>query len=89
MRLIAVRHAETEWNVAGREMGQLDSPLTAQGRLQAQAVARRLAGMHFDELYTSDLGRAIETAAWITHTCGKPARIDAGLRERHMGCCRA
>ena len=85
MRLIAVRHAETEWNLAGREMGQLDSPLTERGLAQSEALARRLATIPVDELYTSDLGRAIETAACITRTCGKFAHIDRGLRERHMG----
>ena len=39
-RLIAVRHGETEWNHARREMGQLDSPLTTRGILQAQAPPR-------------------------------------------------
>ena len=85
MRLIAVRHAETEWNLAGREMGQLDSPLTARGREQAESLARRLNGVRIDALYTSDLGRAVETAAFVARLCGQAPRIEPGLRERHMG----
>src|SRR5262245_54423601 len=42
VKLFIARHGETTWNVAGREMGQLDSPLTERGVLQAEALARRL-----------------------------------------------
>lgn len=85
MVLIAVRHGETEWNVQRREMGQLDSPLTVRGIAQAEALGRRLSGIKFDELYSSDLGRAIQTAEIIATKCGKQVQLDAGLRERHMG----
>ncbi len=85
MRLIAIRHAETEWNRVGREMGQLDSPLSERGVAQAEALARRLATIPFDHFYSSDLGRAVATAERISQMCDKPARLDAGLRERHMG----
>jgi 2,3-bisphosphoglycerate-dependent phosphoglycerate mutase len=85
MRLIAVRHGETEWNVAGREMGHLDSPLTERGRQQAEAVASRLAGLSLAALYSSDLGRAVATARCISRCCGQDVRVDVGLRERHMG----
>jgi hypothetical protein len=56
MQLIAVRHAETEWNLAGSEMGQLDSPLTERGLAQAEALALRLANIPFDELYDLPFG---------------------------------
>jgi broad specificity phosphatase PhoE len=85
MVLIAVRHGETEWNIEHREMGQLDSPLTARGVQQAEAIARRLSGIQFDGLYSSDLARAVQTAEIIAARCGKTVRLDPGLRERHMG----
>jgi broad specificity phosphatase PhoE len=85
MVLIAVRHGETEWNVQRREMGQLDSPLTVRGIQQAEALGRRLSGIKFDELYSSDLGRAVQTAEIIAATCEKLVRLDSGLRERNMG----
>jgi broad specificity phosphatase PhoE len=56
MKLIAIRHGETEWNIQSREMGQLDSALTVQGIQQAQAIAKRLSRRRFDALYCSDLG---------------------------------
>ena len=85
MKLIAIRHGETEWNAQGREMGQLDSPLTPHGINQAHAIARRLVQLPFAALYSSDLGRAVQTADIIALSCGKRVTIDDGLRERHMG----
>jgi broad specificity phosphatase PhoE len=85
MRLIAVRHGETEWNQELREMGHLDSPLTPRGIEQAQALGRRLDKLGFDVLYSSDLGRAIHTAEIIGAICRKPVHLNSDLRERHMG----
>jgi broad specificity phosphatase PhoE len=85
MKLIAIRHGETEWNIQSREMGQLDSPLTDRGVLQARAIAKRLSGCRFDALYCSDLGRAIRTAEIISSATGIAPLPDPGLRERNMG----
>src|SRR5262245_3073293 len=85
MKLIAVRHGETEWNVNLREMGHLDSPLTPLGIRQAQALGHRLKRLGFDSLYSSDLGRAVQTAEIIGRICDKPVNLNSGLRERHMG----
>jgi probable phosphoglycerate mutase len=85
MKLICIRHGETQWNVEGREMGQLDSPLTPLGLRQAEAIADRLGKLEFDALYSSDLGRAVQTAEAIASRCGRDIRLDAGLRERNMG----
>jgi broad specificity phosphatase PhoE len=85
MKLIAIRHGETEWNAQGREMGQLDSALTERGIQQARLVAGRLNQAAFHALYSSDLGRGIQTAEIIASKCQKQVQLDAGLRERHMG----
>lgn len=85
MKLIAVRHGETEWNVAGREMGQLDSPLTERGIRQAEALANRLRGLQFSALYSSDLGRAMRTAQIVSSATSVAVLVDADLRERNMG----
>jgi probable phosphoglycerate mutase len=85
VRFIVVRHGETEWNVAGRVQGHQDSPLTARGLAQAEAIAERLARERFDALVASDLGRALQTAAAIGARCGLEVRPDARLRERSFG----
>ena len=84
-RFIVVRHGETEWNVASRIQGFRDSPLTARGVAQADAIAGRLAQERFDLLVASDLGRAMQTAERIAARCGLPVIADARLRERNFG----
>lgn len=80
-----VRHGETEWNREGRQQGHLDSPLTEVGMRQAQAIAMAMAGHTFSALYSSDLGRAMCTAACIGETIGLPVNAEPRLRERHLG----
>ncbi|MBI2313056.1 MAG: histidine phosphatase family protein [Betaproteobacteria bacterium] len=82
---IIIRHGETVWNREGRIQGHLDSPLNGIGLAQAAAIGSRLAGEAFDALYSSDLGRARQTAERIAQCTGHPIRSDARLRERHLG----
>ena len=84
-QLILIRHGETLWNLEGREMGQLDSPLSELGKNQAKAIAKRLKNIPFSTLYSSDLGRAIETATFISKACNKKIIENTKLRERNMG----
>ena len=84
-RLIVLRHGETAWNKEGRFQGHLDSPLTAAGETQARALGERLKGCTLSALYCSDLGRARSTAAIIGSAIGHTPRVDARLRERHLG----
>jgi probable phosphoglycerate mutase len=84
-RFIVVRHGQTRWNVEKRVQGQEDSPLTEEGLAQAEAIAQRLSKERFDVLVSSDLGRALQTAAPIARLCGLAIVRDARLRERHFG----
>lgn len=85
MKLVIVRHGETEWNRQNKLTGQLDSPLTSKGIQQAYAIANRLRGSSFTTFYSSDLGRAVETANIIAEICGKTVIFDSELREWNMG----
>ena len=82
---IVVRHGQTEWNREGRIQGHLDSPLTADGRAQAEAIARRLADTPVAAIWCSDLGRVLDTAAPAARALGLTVRTDARLRERQLG----
>ena len=58
-----VRHGQTEYNRKGIVQGRnIDSVLNATGRAQARKLARRLADMPFDAIYSSTMRRAVETA---------------------------
>ena len=83
--LFAVRHGETEWNLIGKQQGHLDSPLTDSGIKQAHALAGGLFGKGIEVLYSSDLGRAVQTAEIIGAKLGLRVNVDHRLRERHLG----
>ncbi|HMA79844.1 MAG TPA: histidine phosphatase family protein [Candidatus Binatia bacterium] len=84
-RIIIVRHGETEWNIKGIRQGHLDSRLTDRGITQAKALSARLAREKFTALYSSDLGRAVETAREIADLTGHKIVTATQLRERHLG----
>jgi 2,3-bisphosphoglycerate-dependent phosphoglycerate mutase len=78
-----IRHGETTWNAEGRIQGQMDAPLSELGIRQANALARRLSGRKFDAVYSSDSGRAMQTANLVFR--GKHLCLDARVREMHYG----
>lgn len=82
---ILLRHGETEWNSLGRLQGHQDSPLSPEGLRQADALAARLSTVPFQALYSSDLGRALETARRIAARTGHSVLPDLRLRERGLG----
>src|SRR6266571_6575575 len=84
-RLLLVRHGESTWNREHRIQGQLDPPLSAEGRRQAARLAHRLTGRKPHGLYTSDLRRAVETAAPIEQITGLQATKLPELREIFLG----
>jgi glucosyl-3-phosphoglycerate phosphatase len=84
-RLVLLRHGQTDYNVAGRMQGHLDSILTETGVEQAAAVAPEIARLAPDRLISSDLRRAVDTAELVSAACGLPVKYDARLRETHLG----
>jgi len=84
-RLVLVRHGQTAWNLEGRAQGHTDVGLDDTGRQQAQTMSAVLAAMAPDALWSSDLARARETAAFVAAGTGLEARFDARLREFDVG----
>ncbi|MCE5315213.1 MAG: histidine phosphatase family protein [Armatimonadota bacterium] len=83
--LYIVRHGETRDNLEGRIQGHTDSPLTPLGIRQAEAIASRLASEKFDAIYSSDLGRAVDTAEAIASCHNLPIQTTDLLREANLG----
>lgn len=82
MRLLLVRHGQSEWNAARRLQGQADIALSDIGRAQAAALAPVIASFAPERAVTSDLRRAQDTAAEL----GFPqARLEPALREHDVG----
>lgn len=84
-QVFIVRHGETEWNLTGKMQGHSDSPLTAVGTAQAEALAEGLKNQSFSALYSSDLVRAYETARRIIAKNHLTIMTDSRLRERNLG----
>jgi broad specificity phosphatase PhoE len=85
MKLLLVRHAETESNVGNVLQGHLDIPLTNRGLQQAERLAKRLQERHIDAVYSSDLLRARQTTEIIIGKRPLTVSYDVNLRERHYG----
>ncbi len=81
--LCLIRHGETTWNKEGRIQGQLDAPLSSLGLRQVKALAKRLSGKTFDTIYSSDSGRAMQTANILFPN--RNLCLDVRLREMHYG----
>ena len=85
--IYVMRHGETEWNAEGRFQGALNSPLTAQGRAQAQAQAEILSTHDLSafDVRVSPQGRAFETAAIALAGLVPALHTDDRLREIEVG----
>jgi broad specificity phosphatase PhoE len=71
--LYLLRHGQTEWNVAGRMQGQMNSPLTDRGREQARQLGAALQLSLADqdvEIVASPLGRTWDTAEIVAREMG-------------------
>jgi broad specificity phosphatase PhoE len=90
-RILCIRHGETEWNTIGRWQGHAPVPLNEVGQDQARKLARYLAGdaarngTVLDAIYSSDLARAMQTAANIAEALNLPVQPDPQLREIDLG----
>lgn len=87
MRLILVRHGQTQANTEMRLAGWTDSPLDATGEAQARGVAAHLGREGgIDHIYASPLQRARWTAGLIAEALGGvPVHERVNLRERNFG----
>jgi probable phosphoglycerate mutase len=84
-RIIAIRHGQTAWNAETRMQGQLDTALDSLGRWQALQLAQALAHEPIDLIVSSDLSRAMQTAAPLADARGLRVQAERGLRERCFG----
>lgn len=85
MKLILVRHGETEANKARILQGWSGGKLTGEGFRQADLVGKRLAKMKIGHVYCSDLIRARQTAAGIMKYINAPIEFDKDVRELNIG----
>ena len=85
MKLIFVRHGETDWNQKKILQGSVDIPLNKAGFAQAQLTAQALAHRHVDAIISSPLLRAVQTAQVLARTLHAQVQTDDRIRERSFG----
>jgi alpha-ribazole phosphatase len=86
LRILIVRHGESEDNTRGITQGQRQGALSTLGHAQAERLGQRLKNEAITVVYTSDLHRAVQTAeAILRHHSGAEVIRTPFLRERHGG----
>jgi broad specificity phosphatase PhoE len=84
MRLVLVRHGETEYNRGRLALGRFDAPLNEHGQAQARAVAGSFRRAP-DAIYASPLKRALDTAEAIGAQTGIKVAVEDALIEMDVG----
>ena len=85
MRLLLIRHAESEGNAENRFQGQRDYPLSTRGVEQALRLALRLKDRHIDHVYASPLSRADHTARIVAELKSMKVQPLPGVMEYDFG----
>lgn len=85
-RIFLIRHAATAWNASDRMQGRTDVPLSEQGRQQAARTGAAFRDIPLQQIFTSPLSRAAETAQAISHYHARATfTSSADLLERSFG----
>lgn len=85
LKLLLVRHGETDWNKELRYQGQRDVSLNATGIRQAHRAGEILKDYKPSALFASDLTRTFQTAEIIGKIIGLSPKREPRLREIHFG----
>ena len=85
IKLILIRHGESDGNAQRKFSGFQDVDLTEKGIWQAKRLARRLERVQVNAVYCSDLKRARHTAEIIFGDRGKDIVVSPNLREINFG----
>jgi len=85
MKLILVRHGQTEENKNHIWQGHLEGTLSKEGREQARKLANRLEKENILRIYCSDLRRTRNTIKPFLENHNIEIEYVEGLRERNLG----
>jgi broad specificity phosphatase PhoE len=85
LRILLLRHGETDWNRERRYQGWTDIGLSEAGRAQAEAAGRLLAEQPLAAVWSSPLRRAHDTALAIAAPLGLPVQLSDRFREMRFG----
>lgn len=86
MKLLIIRHGESEADILDVHEGRADFPLTERGHRQAEAMSEYVSRhYHVDKIYCSTLQRAAQTARHLEPKTNAPLIFDEHLMEFNNG----
>ena len=85
MRVILVRHGQTDWNRENIFRGRIDVELNPEGIVQSQKIGEKLSKITVDGIYSSPLSRAMETAKIIASFHNQPVEVLDDLTDIDFG----
>ena len=87
LKVLLIRHGESQGNMEGRLEGQMSTPLSLHGHDQARRLAIYLSKHPTLPtcLYSSPLQRAVQTAEYLADEIGCFLCLDSALQELHQG----
>jgi broad specificity phosphatase PhoE len=85
VKVLLVRHGETDWNRREVFRGRIDVELNQNGREQAKALAEATREYQLDAIYSSPLSRSLETAETVAGIHGLNVKIADGFIDFHYG----
>jgi probable phosphoglycerate mutase len=85
MDIYLVRHGQTEWDEERRMQGSQNSDMTAMGKEDSKYLAKELSRTEFSQIYSSPLGRAMETAKYIKMGRTQEIITLVAFREMSLG----
>jgi broad specificity phosphatase PhoE len=85
VEILLARHPEVQANVDGRFVGKGESPFTARGERQCQALADAIAAWAPSSVHSSPRTRARAVADLAAQRAGVEVHVDEGLAEIDFG----
>ena len=85
LKILFTRHGTTDWNEKMLIQGQIEIPLNEKGRKDARLLAEKLKNEKIDLIYSSPLGRAVETAEIIRGDREIEIIKDPRIMEQYYG----
>ena len=85
VKVMLVRHGETDWNREEVFRGRINVELNRNGREQAKALAEATRIFQIDAVYSSPLSRSLETAGIVAEAHDLDVRIARGFVDFHYG----
>ena len=85
VKVILIRHGETDWNTKQIFRGRKDISLNEVGLAQAKAVGASLKDVQIDVVYSSPLDRALETAKILADSRSLEIELEEGFIDIDFG----